>query len=121
MGPDSCALSTMVTEELMVIGAACAGVGADAAERPSTTMKGMEEARDETRREIGIWLPRTDPAKAWIFFASRIIHLDAVRCRPGWASSLDATVVWFPESFLRFCLLSGFRVLLVSVLVLLSA
>src|ERR1700722_19371181 len=93
MGPGSCALSTMVTEELMAIGVVCANAGAAAAERPSATMKGREGAQDETRREIGIWSPRADSAKAGIFFASRIIRSDALKCRPeagalGWGSGL---------------------------------
>src|SRR5580698_886657 len=54
MGPGSCVLSTMVTEELMLMGAVCANADVAAAERPSTTMKGREEAQDGTRREKGI-------------------------------------------------------------------
>src|ERR1700722_7343862 len=108
MGPGSWAVSTIVTEELIVTGADCANAGAPARERPSTTIKRREEAQDGTRREIGIWLPRADSAEVGIFFASRIIQSGAHECLSrlglravalGCGSSLSATVVWFPEYF----------------------
>ncbi len=67
----------------MVMGVDCANADVAAAERPSATMKGREEAQDGTRREIGIWLPRADLAEVEIYFASRIIRSGAVKCRSG--------------------------------------
>ncbi len=110
----------------MVMGAVCANVDAAAAERPSATMKGREAAQDGTRREIGIVVTSRRFGGSWDFL--RVTNYTFGRGQmsllggtPSWGSSLSATVVWFPESFLRVCLLPGFRALLVSILVLSSA